>query len=161
MAILFLRENRPYIDKLAIQIFNTKTVLPEKFLETDYAADQTAPIPEGFVFRSYVERMGMEMGTTKIKDIEYFFQDRHFPFWMKYTNQGFEVSPTESFKNFEWARHYESEKDFLEAAGWSETEKKFLHTILYVAVNHKEKKECVLLLPKKSKFTGSENWRCR
>jgi len=160
LAVLFLKENRPFMDKLSLQIFNSDSAAPESIIETDYKSDLTVGIDNGFIFRTYADRQGLEMGTVKINDVEFFFQDRDFPIWMKYTLQGFEVTPSESFQRYPWKQYFKTEKEFLESAGWTDTEKKFKNTVQYIAVNHKGKKECVLLMPQKTKLSGSETWRC-
>lgn len=160
LAVLFLKENRPFKDKLAIQIFDATTLLPGEALDTDYMTDKTEATPGGFLFRTYAERQSLEMGSIKIQDTEYFFQDREFSYWMKYSKNGFEIEPKESFSHSPWKRYFKDEKDFLSATGWDPTSKKIANSILYVAVNHKQKKKCVLLMPAKTKISGSETWRC-
>jgi hypothetical protein len=160
LAILFLKENRPFMDKLAIQIFNATTLVPGEALDTDYTTDKTEILPGGFMFRTYAERQGLEMGSVKIQETEYFFQDRNFSYWMKYTNAGFEIEALASFTHSPWKKHFKDEKDFLAATGWDATTKKFTNSVLYVAVNHKQKKQCLLLMPAKTKISGSETWRC-
>ena len=160
LAILFLKENRPFMDKLAIQIFNATTITPGEALDTEYTTDKAELIPGGFHFRTYAERQGLEMGSVKIQDLEYFFQDRDFPYWVRYTNAGFETETTATFYNSPWKQHFKDEQDFLTASGWDAATKKYVNSVLYVAVNHKHKKQCVLLMPTKTKISGSETWRC-
>ncbi len=160
-ALLFLRENRPDKDTLAFQIINTKTFEPESIVETDYAADDTEKTADGFIFKTHEKREGLEMGKTKIKDADYVFQDRNFPIWMKYSLNGFEISGSVSFQKNHWKDYFKNENDFFETSGWDKKEKKFKNSVLYVAVNHKLKKECILLTPAKVKITGEEpGWRC-
>lgn len=160
LAVLFLKENRPFMDKLSIQMFDATAITPGEVVETEFTTDKTEGLPGGFMFRTYAERQALEMGSVKISDIEYFFQDRDFPFWIKYTNAGFEIQGAASFERSPWKNHFKDEQDFLTAAGWDAVNKKFINTVLYVAVNFKHKKQCVLLMPAKTKISGSETWRC-
>lgn len=161
VAVLFLKENRPFMDKLAIQVVNPETLKGEEVIETDFRSDKTEKIEGGFLFRTYEERNGLEMGKVKLQDVEYTFQDRDFSYWMKYTLKGFEISGPVSYQYFQWKNYFKDEKDFFTASGWNDTEKKFSNSVLYVAVNHKIKKECILLSPTKLKISGSElGWRC-
>ena len=161
IAVLFLKENRPFMDKLSLQLFNARTAMPELAVDSGFTSDKTEPVPGGFLFRTYADRQGLEMGSVKIQDSDYFFQDRDFPIWKKYTRQGFEVVPSVSFEKFQWKTHFKDQTDFLTVAGWNEAEKKFTSTVLYLAVNHQLKKQCILLTLTKTKLTGQEQWRCR
>lgn len=161
LAVLFLKENRPFLDKLTFQIFNSKEVIPLDLVETDYTTDKAEASPGGFLFRTYVERVGLEMGKLKIDNTDYLFQDRDFPIWIKYTVKGFEVSLSDSFNKFEWVSYFKDQDDFLKAAQWDESLKKFKNTVLYIAVNHQQKKQCIYLSPTKVALTGSEAWRCK
>lgn len=161
LAVLFLKENRPFRDKLSFQVFDIKNARPMNVIDTDFTVDSAELFPDGFLFRTYAERVEQDMGHITINNSKFFFQDRDFSIWMKYTGaKGFEISPAESFQKFSWIKHFKDEKDFLAASGWDPVEKKFKNSVLYVAVNHKENKECVLLSPIKIKMTGNENWRC-
>ena len=161
IAVLFLKENRPFKDKLSFQVINTNTLNGEEFVDTEYMSDKTQIAPNGFLFRTHGPRNALEMGTIKIKDVVHTFQDRDFPFWVKYSLAGFEISGPESFQDFQWKSYFKDEKDFFEISGWNETEKKFKNAILYVAVNHNLKKECILLSATKIKVSGDEaGWRC-
>jgi hypothetical protein len=161
IAVLFLKENSPFMDKLSFQLINTKTLEPENIIETEYVSDKTDFSPGGFVFRTYENRNGLVMGNIKIDEIAYTFHNRDFPYWIKYSTNGFEISPTTSFENFEWKKHFKNEKDFFDATGWDDKEKKFKKQVLNLAVNHELKKECILLSSEKINLTGSEEgWRC-
>lgn len=160
LAILFLKENRPFKDKLALQLFDATTLTPGEAVDTEYTTDKTESIPGGFLFRTYAERQSLEMGSVKIQGTEYFFQDREFSYWMKYSSAGFETEPKMSFSHSPWKKHFKDELDFLTATGWDSSSKKFANTVLYIAVNHKQKKECVLLMPVKTRIAGTETWRC-
>jgi hypothetical protein len=161
VAILFLKENSPDMDKLAFQILNTKTLAPEDVIDTEYMTDMTEAADNGFLFRTYEQRDGLEMGKTHIHNVEYIFQTRNFPIWMKYSSNGFEISGSASYQKFQWKNYFKSEKDFFENSVWDNKEKKFKNSILYFAVNHALKKECILLAANKIQITGTESgWRC-
>jgi hypothetical protein len=161
VAVLFLKENRPFKDKLALQLFQTKTGGPINAVDTEYMVDKALSTTDGFLFRTHVDRLGLESGKTKIQDINYTYQDRDFSYWMKYSTTGFAVMPSESFQQFQWKDSFQSEAKFLEFSGWNEKEKMFKNSVLYVAVNYKLKKECILLVPEKIKISGLEaGWRC-
>ena len=149
------------MDKLSFQIMNTTTFEPENIIDTEYMSDLTEIAYGGFVFRTHDQRNGLEMGKTKIKDLEYLFQDRDFPYWVKYSEKGFNISALSSFQNFPWKGYFKDVKDFFAYSGWDRKEKKFKNSTLYVAVNHALKKECILLSPGKIKITEAETgWRC-
>lgn len=161
VAILFLKENSPDMDKLSFQILNTKTYEPEQVVDTEYIADLVEASPNGFQFRTYEQKAGSEMGKTHINNVEYVFQNRSFPLWMKYGPKGFQISGKISFLKFQWKDYFKTEHDFYENAAWDKREKKFKNTTLYVAVNHAFKKECILLTSSNTKITGTESgWRC-
>jgi hypothetical protein len=161
VAVLFLKENRPFMDKLTFQIIDIKTLLPEAVVESDYGSDLTEIAPDGFYFRTQEERTLGAMGKLTIQDVPYTYQDRNFSYWVKYSAKGFEISAPLSFQNFQWKSHFKDENDFFEASGWDKTEMKFKNTFLSIAVNHSLKKECILLSAQIIKPDGSEpGWRC-
>lgn len=161
LAVLFLKENRPYKDKLSIQLFNLSNISPGAVVETNFLTDQAESVEDGFIFRTFSERNDMDMGTVTLFGEVFTYQDRDFRYWMKYNLKGFEILPKQSFLKSEWKDFFKDEKDFSTAAGWSKKEKAFKNQTLYVAVNHKLKKRCVLLADKRKKLTGSEEgWRC-
>lgn len=160
LAVLFLKENRPFKDKLAIQLFHLKNQQPADVVDTEFITDLSEKADDGFYFRTHAERNGIEMGKVKMNDLEYTYQDRNFMTWMKYNGLSFEAQPKLSFEKFEFKKYFKDEADFLKTTGWNAKEKKFANTILYVAVHLKSKKECILVADKKIKITGSENWRC-
>lgn len=160
LAVLFLKENRPFMDKLSLQLLDIKTTQALEVIETPFTTDKAQAAPGGFIFRTYAERHGLEMGKVKIQETEYFFQDRDFPYWMKYTGENFEAEPSASYRHSPWKKYFKDEQDYLSATGWDAIDKKFKNAMLYIAVNHKDKKQCLLLSPTKIKISGSENWRC-
>jgi hypothetical protein len=161
VAILFLKENRPFMDKLVIQLIDAKTMAAEAVVESDYGSDLTEIAPEGFYFRTQDERTLGAMGKMKIQDVPYTHQERNFSYWVKYSAKGFEISGPVSFQNFQWKSYFKDENDFYQASGWDKTEMKFKNTFVNVAVNHGLKKECILMTAEKIKPDGSEpGWRC-
>jgi hypothetical protein len=162
VAILFLRENSPHRDQLSIQLFNTKSFSPEKAIDTDYQVDKVISTKDGFAFGTRYDRMGIESGKIKMGEIDYLYQDRDFGHWVQFTHAGARLSPAMSFEHFEFKSLFKDEKDFLLASGWDEKGNRFTKSILFVAVNHELKKECILLTETKMKLNGSEaGWRCR
>jgi len=102
------------------------------------------------------------MGKIKIQEIEYTYQDRDFPIWISYNKFGFSISPEKTFSEFPFNKLFKDQNDFLNEIQWNDKEKKIQNNILFVAVNHKLKKECILITGQGHKVTGSETgWRCR
>ncbi len=163
VAIVLLRENNPEKDKLTLQLFNTSTFSPEDALETNYQIETIKSFEDGLIFNSFPERRGLDMGKITIQDVPTTYQDRGFPQWIKYNfKNGFTVVPEMTFEKFELKHHFQDLKEFKLVTGWDEKDKKFKKTILYVAVNHGVKKECILFSEEKIKVTGAEaDWRCR
>lgn len=160
IAVLFLKENRPFMDKLSFQIFDGQNIEPLEVVETEYSTDKAEKTSTGFMFRTHPERLGLDMGKTKIEGLDYVFQDRDFPIWVEYSLKGFEINPEASFKKFGLKKYFKDQKDFLETTAWDGTEKKFKNSVLYVAFNHKKKKRCLFFSPTKVSIKGSEAWRC-
>ena len=161
IAILFSKQNQPAIGRLLIQLFDYKKFEPKKFIEANYTADRAEASKTGFRFRTYLDQVSEEMGKVKIKNVEYIYQDRPFPFWMEYASEQFTVLPDLTFKRLPWRRFFKNEKEFLEIAGWSPAEKKFQTRIFYFAVSHATKKKCLLVVKERLKPNGSEDWHCR
>lgn len=160
-AILFLQENRPFKDKLIIQLLNSSGTVAQDTIHTQYISDQAEAYPDGFIFRIHSERLDIEMGKIKMKDIDYTYQDREFISWMSYTSEGFKHLPTQTYFKFSWKHLFKDEQDFLTSSGWTESSGTFANQKLFMAVNLKLKKECVLMLPEKMNITGTEpGWRC-
>jgi len=113
VVLLFLKENRPFKDKLSLQFFDLNTQKPLTVLHTDYSSDLTDEFPGGFIFRTYVERADMDMGKVKIDGVEFTYQDRHFPYWLKATPAGLEVEPIVSFEKFPFKKHFKDDVRFL------------------------------------------------
>lgn len=161
LAVLFKKENSPYLEKLTIQFFNLKTLEPGQVLSTDFLADTVHSTKDGFVFRTTAERTELDIGSITIKDEPYIFQDQDFPVWMKYTSKGFEIMPDLNFDHFPYKNYFKDKEDFLKTTGWNLNLKRFETPHLYVAINHKAKKRCLLFRTMKQKVESTEPWRCQ
>lgn len=161
-ALLLLKANRPYKDKLVIQLFDSKKLKPLKTINTDYMADKSMHAPGGFTFRTNSERLDIEMGSVMMNDQKFTFQDRDFQEWINFEKENFFINEKLTYQESPFKDFFKDEADFLTATGWSSADKKFNNRTIYVAVNHQLKKECVLVLPAPTKLKGNEEgWRCR
>lgn len=161
LAVLFKRENRPFKDLLTIQQFDFKTLAPKEVIETNYPVEKIEAMPDGFRFKVIPENHSREFGKVSIEGQDYIYREDEFPIWMGYTLKGFETQSDVTFNKFPWKKHFRDQDDFLTASGWNPELKKFSKTIIYVAVNHKVKKKCLLLLENKQRPSGNESWRCQ
>lgn len=161
MAILLLKENKPFTDKLVIQLFDMTTLTPKNVIETNYQAEKAFKIKDGFVFKSTPEMFNPDMGKVKINGEDFIYQERAFPLWINYTAAGFETSLDVTFAKSPWKKSFKDVDDFIAVTGWNAAEKKFTKMITYEAVNHKIKKKCLLIIEAKQKLAGSEFWRCQ
>jgi hypothetical protein len=161
MAVLFLKENKPFTDKLVIQLFDLITLTPKNNIETNYPVDRALKITDGFVFRTVPEMFNPDMGKVKINGEEYIYQEKSFPLWINYTTAGFETSLEKTFSKSPWPKTFKDIDDFIAMTGWNASEKKFSKTVVYQAVNHKIKKTCLLIIEAKQKLAGTETWRCQ
>lgn len=161
IAVLLLKENRPFKEKLVIQFLDANTLTPKHYLETEFVTDKADKHGDGFSIRTWAETLEKDMGKVKIGADEYIYQEREFPKWVGYSIRGFETLPKNTFENFPWKRFFTDEADFLATTGWKTTEKKFSKDLLFVAVNHKIHKRCILVADVKQKLTGQEAWRCQ
>lgn len=161
-AILFLKENHPFKEKLTIQLYDTQLAEPKDVIETDYLTDKVELAPDGFHFRSLTERLERQIGKVTIAGNEYIFQDQDMSPWIGYSARGFETLASETYKKSPWKKFFQDETDFFMFTGWNPEEKKFNNPYVYTAINHKIKRECVLFSsgPHK-KLNGSEFWRCK
>lgn len=162
LALLLLKANRPYKDRLIIQLIDTKALIPLKTIHTDYLADKSLPAPKGFYFRNNGDRVEIDMGTVEWDGKKYTYQDRDFQEWFHFDGKDFKLSEKVTYDESPYKAYFTSEEDFLKTFAWSPEEKKFSHKVIYVAVNHAIGKECILIRDAKAKLTGSEEgWRCR
>lgn len=160
-ALLLKKENRPFNDILTIQLFDTNSFSPKESISTQYPVEKIEKSTNGFVFKTVPENYSPEFGKVMIEGNEYIYQEKNFPIWIGYSLAGFEVLSELSFKRFPWKKLFKDQEDFLTTTGWNSVEKKFTKTISYLAVNHKLKKRCLLIIEKKQKLAGNETWRCQ
>ena len=161
LAVLFLKENKPFKEKLVIQLFDFKALTPKEYVETNYSTNKAKKIEGGFAFNSFAERLDTDMGKVTIDGVSYTYQDREFPQWVGYTAKGFETLPSLTFQQFTWKEGFKDETEFLTLTGWDAKQKRFVNEFLYIAVNHAVKKGCLLFTKEKKKFDGTEGWRCQ
>lgn len=161
IAVLLLKENKPFNDKLVIQHFDSRTMTPKQIIETNYPVERAFKIKDGFVFKTLPENFNPEIGKIKIEGEDYIYQEKSFPIWINYTLAGFETSLEKSYEKSPWIKVFKDLSDFSSLSGWNSTEKKFTKITVYEAVNHKSKKKCLLLLEAKQKLLGNELWRCQ
>lgn len=161
IALLLLKENRPFKEKLVIQFFDYDTLMPKEYIETNYVTSKAKKFNDGFAFNVLGERYESDMGKVKIEGVQYIYQDRDFPKWMSYSAKGFEILPSLTYEMWPWKKAFKDEADFLAMTGWDPVEKVFKNNISYIAVNHSIKKGCMLFVNAKKKVDGSESWRCQ
>lgn len=162
LALLLLKANRPYKDKLIVQLIDTKDLAPVETIHTNYLADRALPAPKGFYFRNNGDRMEIDMGTLQWDEKKFTYQDRDFQEWYHFDGKKFSLSEKVTYEESPFRSYFSSAEDFLKTFAWSPEEKKFQNKIIYVAVNHSVGKECILVREAKAKLTGTEDgWRCR
>lgn len=162
LALLLLKANRPFKDKLIIQLINPKDLSSIQTIHTNFLADRSLPAPKGFYFRNNTDRMEIDMGTLTWDEKKFTYQDRDFQEWFHFDGKDFSLSEKVTYAESPYKTYFTSEEDFLKTFAWNSQEKKFLNKIIYVAVNHSAGKECILILDSKAKLTGTEEgWRCR
>ena len=161
-VVLFQKLNSPHKHKLVIQYVDLKTQLPLETLHTEYLSDEAKIVNGGMVFRTHPPaRQEMEMGKVMINGKKYLYQDHIFPVWVKLDSKGFSTEPEITFTDFSYRSFFKSEEDFRTSSGWQESDKTFMKTKLYVAINHESKSKCILLLDSKKVLTGEEGWICQ
>lgn len=160
LAVLFLRENLPFKEKLVIQLFDLSTAKPKEAIETNILTDRIEAFRGGFAFRTLKEKTDVMIGRVNIQGEDFIFQDADLSPWMSYSSIGLETLGSKTFDDSQWKKFFKSEAEFFEVTGWNPSEKKFSNTIVYSAVNHATKKECVFFSPTPLKVSGQETWRC-
>lgn len=161
VALLFLKENRPFKDKLVIQFLDADSLQPKSILETDYMSDKAKKTNDGFAFSTFRELHNPEIGKVTIEGHPFIFQEKDFAVWVRYSLNGFEVDPELTYERLSFKKYFPKKEDFLEAAGWNPSDKKFTKLFLFHATNHELKKSCLLLLESKQKPVGNEAWKCQ
>ena len=161
VAILFLKENLPFKEKLIIQIYDATSGAAEEAIETHYATDKAEIHKDGFAFRIVPERTELNIGKVSINGIEYVYRDDEIAPWMSYGPKGFQILADKTFERSPWKKFFKNELEFLQASGWDTTQKKFLNPTVYSAINHQSHKECIYFSPAPQKISGAEAWRCK
>jgi hypothetical protein len=161
IAVLLLKENKPFLDKLVIQLVDSTTLKPKSFLVTDYAVDKAIIRKNGFAIRSMPENLNREIGKVKIEGQPYVFNEKEFPKWHTYSIKGFENAPEMTFDKFPWRKYFKDIQDFNQTTGWDQASGKFTKDIVFFAVNFNVRKRCILFIDKKRPLTESEQWRCQ
>lgn len=161
LAVLLLKENKPYKDKLFMQLFNLETMTPGAFVETDYAVDKASAEANSFAVRTFSEIFERDAGRVTIAGYTYIYHEKEFPKWMIYNSGSFGYSGELTYKKFPWKKSFRDLADFYEVTGWSPGEKKFNKVFIYLAVNYQIRKRCLLFIDKKQPLSGTEAWRCQ
>jgi hypothetical protein len=160
LAILFEKENHPFRGQLVVQTFNIKNMEATELRETGVSASQAEPIaPYGFAFNSIPERPQVQSGDISIAGSTYHFQDRELVLWYKFGPNP-TLLPTLVYDKFPWKHLLKDQQEFLNSTGWDAKEDKFKSPKFYIAVNHNEKKECLLFSSETTRPNGSEAWLC-
>jgi hypothetical protein len=161
LALLLLKENKPFKDKLVIQHFDTKKFAPKKIIETDYPTSKVIVKKEGFSFKTHPEIHEASLGKVKIKDKEYVYHEKKFPQWIEYSKDGLNVSRDLTYRKLPWRSYFKDQKDFEALAGWNKKKKIYVNTSVFLAVSYGEKSKCVLFTPGSLVPTGKEAWVCQ
>jgi hypothetical protein len=160
LALLLLKENRPFPEKLVIQLYDLSSHRPLEVIETEYMTNEAHAITGGFVFKWLSDKSELDMGSVTIEGDVFNYQNRRLNPWVNYINKNFTINPEESYRRFPWRGLFSSE-EFFAAAGWDKSEKKFNKLKYYIAVNHQKKKQCVVFVSENERLKGLENWKCR
>jgi hypothetical protein len=161
IAVLLLKENRPFVDKLVIQLFDSKNLTPKEMIDTNLPANMAMKAENGFLFRTFEESNEREVGKVVISGETYIYQEKYFPIWMKYSSSGIIPAPDMTFEDFPYRHFFKDLLDFDSTSGWNGETKQYSKKFLYEAVNHQTRRQCILFLEAKTKVTGSESWRCQ
>jgi hypothetical protein len=160
-AVLLLRENRPFPDKLAIQLFDAETLAPKELVGTEFLADRAAAHPEGFAFREVSEPQNTTVGKVTIAGATYISQEKSFPRWYVYAPAGARPLPELTYEKFPWRKLFADKDEFLALAGWNPERRRFDREVLRVAVNYGLQRRCFLFTEAKRALTGTETWKCQ
>lgn len=160
IAVLLLKENRPFKNKLVIQLINFKTFVPKDFIETGYLTTKAQKTKNGFAFNSFKEHFSPQIGKIIIEGQEYLYQEKDFPLWYEFSGKDFSILPEMTFDKLAWKDMFKDQEDFYQMTEWNVGKKLFHKNIVYYGVNYKLKKKCLLFLADKQQLTGKEAWRC-
>jgi hypothetical protein len=161
LCVLFLKENRPFKDKLVLQMFDAETLQPKEHIDTNLNVDKARISPHGFSVRAFNEVHQQDAGKVTIQDESFIYHEKEFPKWMDYSlKTSFETNPEMTFKKFPWRKSFKDMSEFYSLSGWDPQKKIFSREVIYLAVNHKSKKRCILFSENRLKIAGHENWKC-
>lgn len=159
-SILFLKENRPFKDKLMILFFNVTTMNASKVIETNYPVDLIKPSSDGFLIRSSGEKFDFTAGKITINGMTYIYHEKSFPVWIKFSSEKFQVMNKLTFEEFPWKNHFGNESDFYLHSGWDKKNEVFTKDRVIFAINHENKKECISIIDQGTDIKGSGSWIC-
>ncbi len=134
LAIFFLKDNKPFRDKLVVLTYNFQTQ-NHAVLETSYMTEK-AKIQEGkLFFESASEDREKRIGQVIISDKKHNFMEKTYEPWMKFEGEKFELDQHVSFMEFEWRHLYPDANSFFRHM---KRQKKFI-----IATNFEAKSTCI------------------
>ncbi len=157
-GILFLRDNRPFKDKLSLLIYDQKAKEAIQVLDTEYTTDSAIKINSGFAFPYRKEDLEIKMNHIEIEGATYLYQARQLHYWVKYQDNKFQVDPLLTQKSFPFRKFFKDSDHFLKEAGWSDQKKEFEKGSFFIAVNHSKKRSCITF---NKELSRPESWLCR
>lgn len=157
-GILFLRDNRPFKDKLSVLIYDQKSKEALQVLDTEYSTDTAIKLSSGFAFPYKKEDLEIKMNHIQIDGTVYLYQERQFHYWIKFQDNKFEIDPEITRENFKFQKYFKDQEQFLKEAGWNTQKKEFEQASFFIAVNHSKKKSCITF---QKDLSRPENWLCR
>lgn len=160
-ALLFAEEYRPHGDKLLIQLFDFKKMIPLETIHTNLIVDKAYGRPGGFIFKTHPERFDMDMGYVTLEGQKFTYQDRVFPVWMTYSAKGTSLEPETTFKKLPWKKYFKDLADFYKHSAYDSAKNAFANNVVYYAVQHQIKKRCVVFVDKRRKLEPTEDWHCQ
>lgn len=161
IAVLLLKENKPFQDRLVVQLMDSATMKPKDFIETEYAVDRAIFRKNGFAIRASEENLNRDIGNVSIDGKPYVYNEKEFPKWYSYSVKGFESAPELTYDKFPWKSYFKDIQEFYQVTGYDKTSGKFANDKIFYAVNFGVRKKCLLFLDKKRPLTNSESWRCQ
>lgn len=157
LGILFLRDNRPFKDKLSVLIYDQNSKKVVQVLDTEYSTDTATRLDSGFAFPHKKEELEIKMDHVDIEGTVYLYQERLLHYWIKFQDSQFEVDPELTFKHFKFRMFFQDSNHFLRESKWNAHKKEFDQGSFYIAVNHLKKKRCISF----NKELFPESWYCK
>lgn len=134
LAIFFLKDNKPFKDKLLVLNFNFKTSEFSRF-ESPYMTD-TARIQDGkLYFESAAEDCEKKSGHVVIQDKKHNFIEKELEPWISYDGRSFKLDESLTYMEFEWKHLFPDAKSFFQHM---KRKKKFI-----IATNFEAKSTCI------------------